>query len=232
MAYPSTFSDLQNIVIAKLRLDSINDLTKVKDAINAVYAQACLETDLNVNGTVTQTLTANQSSYTLDPNVVRIKEMTTTPVGSTVSAPLQLTSLDYILRRRQASAGTSPNVGYVTHYALVGLNDLELYPTPQSADTLTIYCTKAPTVLSNGTDVPILPEPFASKVLEYGTLAEMADLKGDPSEQEYRGLYEDWKARLRAHLNRRRGAQPGQFQIWNGQVFPPHDPSTDTGSGY
>ena len=45
MAFPSTFLDIQNAVINKLRLDSTNDLSKVKDWINQVYYEACIETN-------------------------------------------------------------------------------------------------------------------------------------------------------------------------------------------
>ena len=173
------------------------------------------------------TLTAGSYSYTLPSQIIRIKEMVVTPVGATVSAPLLQTTLDEILRRRRALGGTQTAGGYTTHYALVGFSDFEIWPTPQSADVITIYYVAAPTALSGNTDVPILPEPFASKVLEYGAAAEAADFKGDPAENEYRQLYQMWTGKLQAHLNRRKGNQPQQFRIFNQDVFPPHDPSTD-----
>ena len=173
------------------------------------------------------TLTAGTASYTLSSSIARIKEMYVTPVGAQQTQPLQLTTLDYILRRRQSTGGTAVATGYTSHYALLGINDLELFPTPQAADVLTIWYVALPTALSAGTDVPILQEPYASKVLEYGALAEAADFKGDPAEQEYRGLYEQWLQRYRAHLNRKRGTQPGQFQVFPGRSYPPHDPSRD-----
>lgn len=173
------------------------------------------------------TLTANTASYTLSSTIFRIKEMYVTPAGGVQSQPLQRTTLDYILRKRQAGGGQATATGYTTHYALVGLNDFEVYPTPNSADVLTIWYVGLPTALSANTDVPILQEPYASKLLEYGALAEAADLKGDPSEQEYRQLYELWKGKYRAHLTRKQGSQPGQFLMFPGSTFPPHDPSTD-----
>lgn len=214
-----------------MRLDATNDTTKVHDWINQVYAQVCVETEANVKST-TATLTAGTASYTLSTlasGVIRLKEMYVTPVGGSQSSPLQLTTLDYILRRRQGSGGTAAATGYVTHYALSGLDNLELYPTPQSADTLSIWYVALPTALSANSDVPILPEPYASKLLEYGTLAEAADWKGDPSESEYRQLFQQWKMQFRSHLTRRMGGQPGQFRVFPGNAYPPHDPSTDIG---
>lgn len=176
-------------------------------------------------------MTAGASSYTLPSAVMRIKGMYVTPVGGVPSQPLQQTTLDYIIQRRQASGGAVARNGYVTHYALLGLNELEVYPTPSGADVITVYYAALPTPLVNDGDVPILPEPFASKLLEYGALAEAADWKGDPSENEYRQLYQVWVQKLRTHLTRKMsGGQPGQFRVLPGYQFPPHDPSTDLGN--
>lgn len=226
MAYPSTFVDIQNAVIAKARLSSANDLTRVKDWINQVYADACLTTEVNVTSS-TMTVTTGSYSYTLPSQVMRIKEMVITPVGSSVSAPLRQTTLDEILRRRRASGGTQSYGGYVTHYALLGVNDFEVWPTPQNADTITIYYVAAPTALSGDADTPILPEPFASKVLEFGALAEAADFKGDPAGPQWASEYQQWLQKLRTHLTRKMGGQPGHFNVWDERVFPPHDPSAD-----
>lgn len=210
-------------------MNTTNDASKVKDWINQVYADACIELEANV-ATVTATLTAGTGSYnlsTLASTVVRIKEMYSTPVGQSQRAPLRLTTLDQILSWRQASGGAAVTTGTVTHYTLVGLNQIEFWPNPSTADVLTIFAVLQPTALSGNSDVTILPEPFASKILEYGALAEAADFKSDPSEQEYRALFEQWKQRLKAHMTRRAGSQPGQFNMFPGGWFPPHDPSTD-----
>jgi len=226
VAFPSTFQDIQNAVIAKLRLDSSADLTKVKDWINQVYAQVCVETEANIS-TTTINLSAGTASYTLSSTIHRIKEMYVTPVGAQQSQPLQLTTLDYILRRRQSGGGTAVATGSVTHYALLGINDLEVYPTPAAADVLTVWFVGLPTALSANGDLSILQEPYSSKLLEYGALAEGADFKDDPKEVEYRQMYDLWMRKYQAHLNRKKGSQPGQMQIWNDANYPPHDPSTD-----
>ena len=225
MAFPATLADIRNAVIAKTRLDPTADASRVNDWINQAYADATLRVEANT-GIVTMTLTVGSASYTLPSQVLRIKEMYVTPVGSIQSAAVRMTSLDDILAKRR-SAGNAVLGGYVTHYALLGINDLEVYPTPGTADTITMWCVQAPTWLANDTDTPILAEPFASKLLEYGALAEAADWRGDPSESEYRQLYELWVQKLQSHLTRKRGGQPGQFHMFPTRQFPPHDPSTD-----
>lgn len=188
----------------------------------------CVETEAVVS-TATMDLTAGSYSYTFPSQVMRIKEMYVTPVGNVESMPIQQTTLDQILRRRQFSGGATVANGSITHYALLGINDFEVYPTPSAADVLTMWYVSLPTPLSANADVPILQEPYASKALEYGALAEAADWKGDPSEQNYRQLYEVWKSRYRAQLTRKAGGQPGQFDLFPTYNYPPHDPSTDRG---
>ncbi len=227
MAFPSSFVDVQNSVIDKLRLDSNADLSRVKDWINFAYSDTCVTTEANVRS-ATMTMTAGTASYTLDPSVIRIKEMYVTPAGGVQSVPLIQTDLDDILRRRQSSGGVANAVGSTIYrFALLGLSDIEFYPTPQSADVITIYYVAQPTALVNDTDTTILPEPYASKCLEYGAMAEAADFKSDPQEGEYRQLYQLWQQRLKANLNRKVGMQPGQFRVIPDTPYPPHDPSVD-----
>lgn len=173
-------------------------------------------------------MVSGTASYTLPTAVARIKQMFVTPVNAVAGGPITATSLDDILMRRRSQGGATLG-GYITLYALLGANDLEVYPTPTSADVITIYYVGLPTALSADSDVPVLQEPWASKLLEYGALAEAADWKGDPSEQEYRQMFEVWKQRYRAHLTRRMGGQPGQFGFFPSRPFRPHDPSTDLG---
>jgi hypothetical protein len=76
-----------------------------------------------------------------------------------------------------------------------------------------MYYSYLPTALAVDTDTSVLPEPFGSKLLEYGALAEAADYVGDPDHDRYRTLYESWLAKLRIHLNRRRGRGTGHFRV-------------------
>jgi hypothetical protein len=227
MAFPSTFLTLQDNVINKLRLDSTADRTKVKEAINRAYYEAVLETEAKV-ATTTLALVASTSSYSLASTIGRVKRMTLTS-GGVEYGPLIEVSLDQILRWRQQGGGTAIAVGTVTHYALLGLDLLEVYPTPQSSGTVNIWHVPFPTALSVDGDLPIIPEPYGTDCLENGGLYYMAVFLKDPDALGFKSDFEVAKQKLRAHLTRKRGAGPEQFEIVGTRPVVPHDPSTDLG---
>lgn len=218
---------MQDNVINKLRLDATNDRTKVKEALNRAYYEAVVETEAKIAKT-TLTLTANTDNSTLASTVGRVKRMTLTSGGVTYG-PLIEASLDTLLRWRQQGGGSAVAVGTVTHYTLLGLDRLEWYPTPQSADTVNIWYAAFPTALSADGDLPILPEPYATECLENGGLYWMAVFLKDPDALGFKSDYEDAKRKLRAHLNRMRGAGPEQLELVGGRPVVPRDPSTDRG---
>lgn len=223
MAFPATFADLQANIAKKLRLDTTNtaEVAWLKDQINAIYAQVVVECEANQLFEQT-TLTANTASYSLSAAISRVNAIILTPADQTQPLrPLERVSLDTLLERRQGAPVGSP-----TMYALAGLSQLEFSPIPDAADVLTIWFTALPTPLSVGTDVPILEEPYSSKLIEYGVLAEGADFKLDPRRDEYRALFQDWLARYRIHLRRRAGGVAEQIPLYR-RGFRQHDPSQD-----
>jgi hypothetical protein len=137
------------------------------------------------------------------------------PAGSTqFNAPLVLTTLDEILQRRQNGLDAQQTGNWSTHYTLVGINGLEVWPTPPAADVITIFYVSYPTALSAAGDVPVFEEPFASKILEFGALAEAGDFKGDPATSEWAASFQSWTGRYIHHLQAKRGVIPGQFHVW------------------
>ena len=153
--------------------------------------------------------------------------MFATPVGGYQTRPLNRFTLDEIIALRSAAAGPAVSNGTIWGYVMLGLDDFEVYPTPQSADVLTAYYTVAPTPLSADADVSVLPEPYSTDCLLYGGMARAAEFSGDPDGPYYDQKFQMALAALRAHLNRKAGRLTGQFQIQNGNLRPPHDPSVD-----
>lgn len=207
-------------------MDSVDDLAKVKDWINQRYAQVCVETHAN-QAIATMALTVGTDTYTLPSSVEQIINMYVTPVGSLRSRALELTSVEDLINRKVGTTSSSDQGYLVTHYAVLGISEFIVWPTPQQADTVTLYYVALPTALSANTDVPILHEPWSSKLLFYGACADAGSFKGDPDQQNYAALFEMWLGRYRTHLNRKRGAGTTQFRIASGPYLPPHDPSTD-----
>lgn len=216
MAFPSTFKDIQDDVILRARLLSANDLPHVKDWINKTYFDVCVQTEASVT-TTTINLVAGTSKYTLASTVARIKQMVVKPTGGTTfNAPLVLTTLDEILQRRQngGDATTGGDFPQSYLYTLVGISDLEVWPTPAAADVITLYYAAYPTALSGDTDVPILEEPYGTNLLLYGALSQAGDFKGDPATADWENSYDTWMGKYLQHLTLKRGDQPGQFHVW------------------
>lgn len=118
------------------------------------------------------TLTAGTGDYTLDSNILEIKDIYTT--SGNANFRLQRLNHTDLINLRLFSVTTSPE----KMWALQGANLLMLYPAPLSADTLTIYYVPRPTAMSSGTDDP-----------------SSASLGGIPSEFHYGlELYMQWKA--------------------------------------
>jgi hypothetical protein len=227
VAYPATFLDIQDAVIAKGRLDATNDRAKVKDWINQTQANVCINSEVLVTFADMAT-TAATVSYTLAATAVRIKGLYVTS-GGVQYKPLEPISLERMLELRQSGGGSQTITGTLRYYCLVGLDQFELYPTPNGTETLTLYYVRQPNPLVNDTDVPELPEPYASKLLEYGALVEAADFKRDDQQQYYQQQYQQWLQFLRANLNRKRGGIPEQMMVYGSPTLPPTDPSTDVG---
>lgn len=230
MAFPSTFLDIQQAVQANTRMDPANatDVQQIKDWINQTYYQVVLETEC-LQESDTMTLTANVADYTLPAAVARIKYMTLRQASQGgFNAPLVLVPPMRILTWRQSAGGVSVTNSTAMYYSVLGLNDLLLYPTPSTADTLLLYYTQYPPILVNNTDVPLLPEPYGSQLLQAGALMEASDyLKDVIASYSYPQQFADWMTRFRQHLRRRAGAQTTQFEKAGGGSSMPHDPSSD-----
>jgi len=199
----ATFLDLQDRVIAEMRLDSTADRTRVKQWINDYYKLVSSTTGYHETRGVT-TLTAGQASYVLPSTVHTIRSMAVKRTGQTeAEAPLELVSVDEILRRRQ---GTPSFQAWPTHYAFLPKNVVELWPTPDDAHTLVVYFEKLPADLSADGDAPDLPEPYATFLLTTGATIQAASfLRLDPTPQ--RQVFEFWLSRFRAYLKDRAGWQ-------------------------
>jgi len=224
VSLPTTFLGLQTDVAQKAHMNLTDDGDRIKDWINTSYAEVASTTRC-FQRSATSTLVSGTSSYTLDASVLHIELLTVTHSGS-AWFPLKECELEQILSYRALNSAAS---GPPTSYALVGLNQLELWPTPNSADTLTTWYSYLPTYLAADGDVPALPEPHASNLLSYGALVQAAEAKRDimmlgDFQSQYAASMQDFQR----YLNRKAGAYPRSFPTWTSTTtYGPHDPSAD-----
>lgn len=229
MAFPSTFVDIQNNVINKLRLDSVNDLAKVKEWINQAYYQTCIESDFYEASTTGTTLVAGNTNVAVPSNIVKIEYIAPTGSDGTLWGPMDLVTLEEVLELR-AWAGGTISTGAPSRYAYRSSSSdtIEFWPNAAGGETLNFYGSQLPTALSADTDTPIFPEPYATKVLEYGALVQAAEFKKDPLLADLNAVYIDWQQRLKAFMNQRIGAKTQQLRVERMRPFP-HRNDTDIG---
>jgi hypothetical protein len=223
--YQSTFVDIQNDVADKAKLLLADDGTNIKAWINAAYADVASATRC-FQQTAGAAMTAGVGSYTLDPTILHIELVTVTQTGGDTWFPLKECELDEILNLRALNANAT---GPSTRYCLVGLNQLEVWPAPTNADTMTFWYSYLPAQLVNDSDVPLLPEPHCSNLLGYGALVQAAEFKRDIMMLgDFQGQYAASMQDFQKYLNRKAGAYPMSFPTWTRlDPWAPHDRSTD-----
>ena len=220
MPYPQTFVGIQDSVIAKLRLDDTDtNRDLVKDWINQSYAQVAEETQALQQAGVA-TLTSGSATYALPDKLIELKQVVARSESETlVGPPLERVSLDTILRWRSGNGGTSPVTGGVCAYALLGLDQLELWPTPTDAGVIEFYYSYLPDALVNDGDIAEFQEPWGSKCLEYGALVQAAEMQADPLLDRWQQDFQDMKTRFRVHMTRR-GGSVDQFPVYRSRLYP------------
>jgi hypothetical protein len=230
MAYPSTFADLQTAVLWKGKLDDQIDTQRIKDWINQAYYQACVETEFYETSATATALGPNQTTVTVPASLVGVDYIIPTGVAGDVWGPMVMVTFEEILEQRAYNAGVTYTTGAPTRYAYrsSGTPTIEVWPNPNGGETLTFYGFSLPTPLSAAGDIPIIPEPYATKVLEYGALVQAAEQKRDIFILDYfQQSYVDWMGRLRGLENTRVGNKTQQFRVDRQYVYPKGN-STDT----
>jgi|SRR5215471_2963431 len=232
MAYPGTFSDIQDAVIAKLRLDPDLDTDKVKDWINQAYMEACMETQFYVTDAIpTSPLPANTGSTGVPASILAIDYVTSTQTDGSNRGPMDLVGIDVILEKRAWGGGATPSQGAPQMYAYrSGPQPLiEFWPPAAGGEVLTFYGARLPPTLVADGDVWLIPEPYGSNLLEFGADAQAAEFKQNfimmsTYQQESAG----WLQRFRGFQNNRAGNQPQQFRIVHAYQPVPASNSVDT----
>lgn len=190
--------------------------------INEGYTELVLRTNAKVQKE-TFTLIVGTSDYTLPTTLLKIQQAyivsTATPYNLQRVAPEQIISM-----RLSSSANVSP----AQYYSLQGSDLFMIYPTPATADTLTVYYVARPTALSVSSDSPSdLPAEW-HKGIEYYGLWQAAQYDDDASSHngaDYMQLFEALIARARREIAMKGGNRLPRVKVDPRRAPIPHDRS-------
>lgn len=188
----STLADLRLVVQLKLGLDQTSDSDEevlLDSWINAGVIDLLLRAKVNVNPG-TMTTTTNEGDYTLTQDALAIEDLTYSDASTGLTRTLTRVTAADILRFRSATPAAGTNTRY---YAFTGNDLFMFYPTPESADTITVYYVPRPTPMTVGSHDPStetygnIPAEY-HKAIELYALAEAAEFT-DHQPSQYGALY-------------------------------------------
>jgi hypothetical protein len=228
----STFSELKSNVSNELGLDTAASGAEdvlLGRRLNQGVREVLLRTHCRVT-TATTNLTANEDDYELPSDVLAINN-----VLNADGRALDRVSVEEMhwLRRGDSATG-----GDVYKYAVDGANLLMIYPTPDTADTLTLYYVPKPTEMSAaGNDPSVttyggIPVEF-HEAIEMYALWRMASYDDDGSSQMgqvYRAQFDQGIREARKFIRNRGGRKLGPARIGR-RTRVPHSPSADISYG-
>lgn len=221
--YQGNLATIRRQVVQKLRLDPELDGADADVWINLAYADVVQRTEV-CQKTRCSPLTEDVDSYAIPPGVLIIKRLDLIYQDRTVSRPMQEVTLETLLSIRHTESQI-PVLCYDPVYALMGHSQIEIWPIPGPDQILRFWYVYSPEALVADTDVPVFPEPFGSKLLEFGGCVEGGRFKKDPLLSDYEQAFEYWIGRFTSMLNRSNLVK--QFPIYERGVNAPHDPSAD-----
>ena len=201
------------------------DQSLVDGWVNEAYLTLTRDTRSKVS-IATFTLTSGSADYTMDTEVLSIIDVYVT--STSVDYSLTRIAVDDLLtyRRNGATVQASP----ARYYAYTGGNLLMFYPTPNAADTITVYYVDRPTALSASSDSPSDVPAEYHPLIEWYALWRAADYDDDESSKQgdrYRQWYVEGLGKMRRDLNLKGGKLPPARIPGVGGRLLPHDNSTD-----
>jgi hypothetical protein len=204
------------------------DQTRIDYYVNEGVLEVLKNTQCHVSS-ATVAMSAGSGNYTLDTDVLQLRDLYCTQGGST-----------YILERRTVNdilnlrLPTSSSSGPARFYALAGSDLLMFHPTPAAGDSFTLYYVPYPTALSSSAHAPSnsayggVPDEIHNAIERYA-LWKCADMDDDASSQvgeKYRVEYYQTISEARRHLRSKGGYKLGRVRV-NPRRSPrtPSDPS-------
>ena len=221
----STLAQFRSSVAGEIGLTNTTagDQGQIDSWVNQGVIDVMLRTSCQVR-CATLTLTVGTSNYTLPTSIHRI--VSAYQVASSVSYALEEVNLDDILEMRRA---TTANVSPAQYYAVAGADLFLIYPTPASADTVTLYYVPRPVVLSASSDTPTeIPSEF-HPLVEYFAFYRGATYTDDTTSQvglSYLQRYETLVRQMKRDIGLKGNHRLPRASVTNGRrSLPFHDRS-------
>lgn len=215
----ATLTDFRLRICAKLGLDNTvgGDQPLVDSWINEAVSETL--TRIRTNVTVsTMALTNGTFDYTLPTQLLAIEEIYVTPATGTEQYMLYRKSPLEILQMRIGGSGGTPPVRF---FALNGASLLMVFPTPNAADTLTVYGVSRPATLTAGSDTPSEIPVEWHKTIEYYGCWQAGQYANDGASQNgeaYRKLYEDELTKFKKAARQRGGRKMSPAVVGRGRM--------------
>lgn len=108
---------------------------------------------------VSQAVAAGVGDYDFPVDSTHIDSVMVTPAAGQPTEELEWVPPGELLRARASQSVNS--TGALRAWSRIGPSTLALYPTPSRAATLTVRYFRAPPLLVNGSDVPLIPETYS-----------------------------------------------------------------------
>lgn len=202
----ATLTDFRLRISAKMGLDNTvsGDQGLIDSWVNEAVSEVLQRTRVQVQ-LGTMAVTAGTADYTLSTNILAIDDLYITGLSDSTQHQLLRRSPSEILNMRIGSSGGTPPVRF---FALNGAFTLMLYPTPNQADTITIYYVPRPATLTAGSDTPTdIPTEY-HKAVEYYGLWQAGQYTNDSQSQEgetFHKMYESELVVLKRGIRQRGG---------------------------
>ena len=190
---------------------------------NDAVEQFLRETKINVRPAALS-VTAGQSDYTLDDDIMSMQAMWFQPAQGSTAMMLPITPEEMYARRMVTQAGGPPN-----YYSLSGAHTLLIHPAPSSnSDTIHILYVPRPTAMAASSDSPAatamgnIPSEYHVLLEAYVKWKAGQAEEHRPSENglQYQSEWERGITSVKGELKRKAGAVIGSVRMGRGHVHP------------
>ena len=183
------FSEITDAVADQFGDDSSDMLTRIKRYVNWSQDEICSripEADF-LYGDDDITTVDGTSQYTLSADADKLINISSETIKTNLSH-IDRVFLDSVDPARETEG--TPTMWTEVGRDATGAMIIELYPTPDSAETISYHYRKTPTDLSGDTDISIIP-PKYHNILYLGALAQCYDYDQDASSLTYWTQFEN-----------------------------------------